>query len=618
MASPAESSELIFYINGKKVVEKNADPEEMLLGYLRRKVGLTGTKYGCGEGACGACTVMVSRYDPVQDSVQHCAVTACLLPVCSLYGAAVVTVEGVGSTKTKLHPVQERIARAHGSQCGFCTPGMVMSMYTLLRNKPQPTMEEIRETLGGNLCRCTGYRPIADGFKSFCDKQQCCQNKGGGKCCMENGYFQDQEEDASEELFGTEDFLPHDPTQDIIFPPELLLLGRKQDGSQLCFQGDRVKWISPALLKDLTQLKAQYPNAPLLVGNTTLGPKVNLGEAVYPVLLHAGRIPELRAISRSNNGLRVGAGCSLSALKDALQRGVEQLNPEKSRVYQALVQTLQCLAAKQIRNVATIGGNIMSADPKYDLSSVLAAAECTLHIVSTAGVREVCLNEEFFPGFSKTALRPDEILLAIDIPHSKPVSQPKTQTKPPGANANHAQGLHPPSAWEFVSAFRQAQRREFAFSILNAGMRVVFRDGVWDEKLLAEGTQLLREEISLSPTAPGGRVEYRRTLVLSFFFKFYMQVLLELKRKGIAISDPPPEYLSALKQYGTELPHGHHTFQMVSEVQPFTDPVGRPRMHQAAFQQATGEAQYYDDIPAVQGELFVSMVTSTRAHAKIM
>ncbi|XP_036420186.1 aldehyde oxidase 5 [Colossoma macropomum] len=624
MASPAKSSELIFYINGKKVVEKNADPEEMLLGYLRRKVGLTGTKYGCGEGGCGACTIMVSRYDPVQDSVHHSAVTACLLPICSLYGAAVVTVEGVGSTKTKLHPVQERIAKAHGSQCGFCTPGMVMSMYTLLRNKPKPTMEEIRETLEGNLCRCTGYRPIVDGFKSFCDKQQCCQNKEeGGKCCMENGYFHDQEEDVSEELFGTEDFLPHDPTQDIIFPPELLLMGKKQDGGQLCFQGDRVKWISPALLKDLAHLKAQYPDAPLLVGNTTLGPKMNLNRAVYPVLLHTGRIPELRAISRSSNGLRVGAGCSLSALKDALQRGMEQLNPEKSRVYQALVQTLQCLAAKQIRNVATIGGNIMSADPKYDLSSVLAAAESTLHIVSTAGVREVCLNEEFFTGFGKTALRPDEILLAIDIPHSKP--------------------------WEFVSAFRQAQRREFAFSILNAGMRVVFRDEspvvesldlfyggvgptlvkarttckeltgrVWDEKLLAEGTQLLREEISLSPTAPGGRVEYRRTLVLSFFFKFYVQVLLELKQKGIAVSDPPPEYLSALEQYRNELPHGHHTFQMVPEVQPFTDPVGRPRMHQAAFQQATGEAQYYDDIPAVQGELFVSMVTSTRAHAKIM
>uniref|UniRef100_A0A3B1JMP9 Aldehyde oxidase 5 n=1 Tax=Astyanax mexicanus TaxID=7994 RepID=A0A3B1JMP9_ASTMX len=137
-------------------------------------VGLTGTKYGCGGGGCGACTVMVSRYDPVEESIHHCAVTACLQPICSLYGAAVVTVEGIGSTRTKLHPVQERIAMAHGSQCGFCTPGMVMSMYTLLRNKPKPSMEDIREALAGNLCRCTGYRPIIDGFKTFSQRYVRC------------------------------------------------------------------------------------------------------------------------------------------------------------------------------------------------------------------------------------------------------------------------------------------------------------------------------------------------------------------------------------------------------------------------------------------------------------
>uniref|UniRef100_A0AAY5L4H3 [2Fe-2S]-binding domain-containing protein n=1 Tax=Esox lucius TaxID=8010 RepID=A0AAY5L4H3_ESOLU len=127
---------------------------------------LTG-KYGCGGGGCGTFTVMVSRYDQLHNRVLHYTVNACLQPICTLHGAAVVTVEGIGSTKTKLHPVQERIARAHGSQCGFYTPGMVMSMYTLLRNTTQPTMEDIREALGGILCRCTGYRPIIDGLKTF-------------------------------------------------------------------------------------------------------------------------------------------------------------------------------------------------------------------------------------------------------------------------------------------------------------------------------------------------------------------------------------------------------------------------------------------------------------------
>lgn len=117
-------------------------------------VNLTGTKLGCGEGGCGACTVMVSHYDREQDKVLHYSVNACLAPLCSVNGAAVTTVEGIGSTKTMLHPCQERIARAHGSQCGFCTPGFVMSMYTLLRNDPTPSEEEIEGAFEGEWENC--------------------------------------------------------------------------------------------------------------------------------------------------------------------------------------------------------------------------------------------------------------------------------------------------------------------------------------------------------------------------------------------------------------------------------------------------------------------------------
>uniref|UniRef100_A0A672N523 Aldehyde oxidase 3-like n=1 Tax=Sinocyclocheilus grahami TaxID=75366 RepID=A0A672N523_SINGR len=434
---------------------------------------------------------------------------------------------------------------------------MVMSMYTLLRNNPQPTMEDIRETLGGNLCRCTGYRPIIDGFKTFCD--------------------------ISGELFSMDEVLPLDPTQDLIFPPELLIM-RKQKAEQLCFQGEKARWISPADLKDLIKLKAEYSNAPLLVGNTTIG----WFQEVHPYIHPSIHSTQLQAVKWRNNSVTVGAGCSLSVLKDILLRGTEELGPEKSRVYQALVQTLQCLAGKQIRNMASIGGNILSANPKYDLSSILAAAECTLHIVSNG-------NASIFG------------LYLYIISYNHFLHSEKLNVNPCAFQ------------WEFVSAFRQSQRREFAFSIVNAGMRVVFRHnsnvvenldifygGVgptlvkarhtckelmgrkWDEKLLVEGTQLLEEEISVPPTAPGGREEYRKTLVLSFFFKFYMQVLLELQQK------------------------------LVPETQSSSDPVGRPNVHQAALQQATGEAVYYDDIPSVKGELFVSMVTSTRAHAKII
>uniref|UniRef100_A0A673L3J5 Aldehyde oxidase 3-like n=1 Tax=Sinocyclocheilus rhinocerous TaxID=307959 RepID=A0A673L3J5_9TELE len=527
-------------------------------------------KYSCGGGGCGACTVMVSRYNPIQDTVLHWSVNACLQPICSLHGAAVVTIEGIGSTKTKLHPVQERIAKAHGSQCGFCTPGMVMSMYTLLRNNPQPTMEDIRETLGGNLCRCTGYRPIIDGFKTFCDTLISCQNGDrNGKCCMENN--------NSHKLFSMDEVLPLDPTQDLIFPPELLV-SKPSKTEQLCFHGEKVRWISPADLKDLIKLKAEYSNAPLLVGNTTIGPKMNLKGTVHPLVIYGGSIPELQAVKWRNNGVTVGAGCSLSVLKDILLRGTEELGPEKSRVYQALVQTLQCLAGKQIRNMASIGGNILSANPKYDLSSILAAAELL-----------VIANSLY------------KFTFILQIQYEFSLHSEKLIVNPCAFQ------------WEFVSAFRQSHRREFAFSIVNAGMRVVFRHnsnvvenldifyggvgptlvkvkhtckelmGRYSQETSGRGNTALRRRNFCAPYE-----EYRSTLVLSFFFKFYMQVLLELQQK------------------------------LVPETQSSSDPVGRPNVHQAALQQATGEAVYYDDIPSVKGELFVSMVTSTRAHAKII
>uniref|UniRef100_A0A3B4Z5M9 Aldehyde oxidase-like n=1 Tax=Stegastes partitus TaxID=144197 RepID=A0A3B4Z5M9_9TELE len=581
-------------------------------------VGLTGTKYGCGGGGCGSCTVMVSRYDRNQERVVHYTVNACLQPVVALHGAAVVTVEGVGSTDTKLHPVQERIAKAHGSQCGFCTPGMVMSMYTLLRNKPQPSMEDIREALGGNLCRCTGYRPIIDGFKTFCESSGCCQNGGEGRCCMET-----EGSKISQELFPMEDLLPLDPSQDLIFPPELMMMEKKLSAAPLYFQGERVRLVAPFELSHLLELKADHPSAPLIVGNTTIGPKMLLKGEFHPLVIYAGRISELGAVTWGKNGLTVGAACSLSTLKEEVEKAVAEMEEAKTRGYRALLQVLQCLAGKQIRNMASIGGNLLSANPKYDLSTVLAALDCTLHVISKDKMRSLPLDEKLFPDFGKTTLRPDEVLLAVDIPYT--------------------------NSWEFVAAYRQAQRREFAFSFVNAGMKAVIREGTdtveslsvyyggvgpavvkpkrtcqqlvgwsWREDFLSEACRLLNEDIDVSPAIHGGKAEYRKALAVSFFFKFYMQVVLEMRERGVSNVALPPEYLSALKPFKNEAPQGQQSFQLVSEVQPCGDPVGRPSMHQSALQQATGEAKYYDDLPPVQGELFVFMVTSSRAHARII
>ncbi|KAI1237061.1 hypothetical protein IHE44_0014316 [Lamprotornis superbus] len=568
----AAPEELVFYVNGRKIIEKNADPEQMLLSYLRRRR----TKYGCGGGGCGACTVMISTYEPASKKIRHYSANACLLPICSLYGAAVTTVEGVGSTKTRIHPVQERLAKCHGSQCGFCTPGMVMSIYTLLRNHPEPTSEQMIAALAGNLCRCTGYRPILDACKTFCKESICCQRKANGKCCLdqEDDLF-DNEEKISASLFSADEFQPLDPTQELIFPPELMRMAENQPKRTLFFRGERVTWISPVSLDELLDLKATHPKAPLVVGNTIVGPDMKFRGVFHPFLIAPARIPDLNVLKYTNDGLTLGAACSLSLVKDILTNAIAELPEEKTRVFCAVLQQLRTLGGEQIRNVASFGGNIISRKSTSDLNPVLAASNCMLNLASRGQKRQIPMSDIFADGVGNNTITPEEILVSIHIPYSR--------------------------KGEYVSAFRQAPRRENALPITNAGMRVLFEEGTdiikdlsifyggavsttvcakqtcwtligrhWNEQMLDEACRLILKEMAVPGLAGGENVDYKKTLM------------------GVEPSQSPQ------------------------------DPVGRPIMHQSGIKHATGEAVYIDDLPSVDGELFLAAVTSSRAHAKIL
>ncbi|XP_060113087.1 aldehyde oxidase 3-like [Heteronotia binoei] len=634
MSGAPPSDELVFFVNGRKVIERCADPEELLLNYLRKDLRLTGTKYGCGIGGCGACTVMVSTYNPDSKKIRHFPANSCLLPLCSLYGAAVTTVEGVGNTKTKLHPIQKRLAKCHGSQCGFCTPGMVMSMYSLLRNHPEPTMEQISAALDGNLCRCTGYRPIIDSFSAF--SQECCPLAGSGKCCL------DQEEEKGKEkdenlapepkrgdrmcsgLCQPEDFQPRDPTQDYIFPPELMRMAEESKRRTLVFSGERTTWISPVALQELLVLKAKYPNAPLVVGNTSIGIDVKKLGIWYPVIIHPPRVPELHVVCRVHNGLVIGAATHLAQLRDILLDVVPELPAEKTRIYRTLLKQLRTLAGEQIRNLASLGGHIVSRGSPWDLNPVLAAGKAILNLASTGGRRQIPLNGDFLAWCPEADLSPREVIVSVFIPFSKKD--------------------------EFVSAFRQAERRKNAMSVTNSAMQVQFQPGTdviedltilyggvgrttvsapvtsrklrgrkWDEQLLDEACRLILEEIQLSPSAVGGKVEYRRTLLVSFFFRFYLEVLQGLKcTYPSKYPDLPKEILSALDEFHDHPPRGVQEYQDVDPQQPPQDPVGRPVMHESGIKHATGEAVYTNDIGPIDGQLYMAPVTSTRAHAKIV
>ncbi|XP_054578921.1 aldehyde oxidase 4-like isoform X2 [Eptesicus fuscus] len=627
MPSLPSSDELIFFVNGRKVVEKSADPEMNLLFYLRKVLHLTGTKYGCGSGGCGACTVMVSRYDPKTKKIRHYPVTACLVPICSLYGAAVTTVEGIGSIKTRIHPVQERLAKCHGTQCGFCSPGMAMSIYTLLRNHPEPTPEQIMEALGGNLCRCTGYRPIIESGNTFCMASTVCQMKGSGKCCM------DQEERSSvkgqekicTKLYNEDEFQPLDPSQEPIFPPELIRMAEDPSKRRLTFQGERTTWMTPVTLNDLLELKANYPKAPLVMGNTTVGPGIKFKDEFHPVFISPFGLPELYFVdSTDNGGVTIGAGYSLAQLNDTLHFIVSEQPKEKTKTYRALLTHLRTLAGVQIRSMATLGGHVVSRPNFSDLNPILAAGNATIKLISKEGERQIPLDGHFLERLPEVDLKSEEIVLSVYIPHS--------------------------TQWHFVSGLRLAQRQENAFAIVNAGMSVKFEDGTdtikdlkifygrvgptvvsanqtckqligrqWDDQMLSDACRLVLDEIYIPPGAEGGMVEYKRTLIISLLFKFYLKV-----RRGLNKMDPqkfpdiPENFMSAVDNFPIGTPQGLQMFQCVNPYQPPQDPVGHPMMHQSAIKHATGEAVYVDDMPPVAQELFLAVVTSTRAHAKII
>lgn len=313
---------------------------------------------------------MISRFDREVMKVKHCAVNACLTPICSLHGLAVTTVEGIGSTRTRLHPVQERIAIAHGSQCGFCTPGIVMSMYTLLRNTPMPKMKDLNVAFQGNLCRCTGYRPIIEGYKSFTQEFQNDVCSMGDKCCKVNGNSCDE----GSKLFEPSEFTPFDPTQEPIFPPELRL-SDQYDQQLQCYENNRgLIWFRPVTLQQLLEFKKDHPESKIVVGNTEIGVETKFKKFDYKFLVYPVRVKQLTEVTVKDEGIKIGSAVTLTELQEILQDQINKEPEHETRVYRAIVEMLHWFAGTQIRNVASVGGNIQTGSPISDLNPIFIAS----------------------------------------------------------------------------------------------------------------------------------------------------------------------------------------------------------------------------------------------------
>ncbi|KEF57626.1 xanthine dehydrogenase [Exophiala aquamarina CBS 119918] len=605
---------LRFYLNGTKVQLDAVDPEITLLEYLRG-IGLTGTKLGCAEGGCGACTVVVSQLNPTTGKIYHASINACLAPLVSVDGKHVITVEGIGNAKSP-HPAQQRIAMASGSQCGFCTPGIVMSLYALLRNTgPDASETEVEEAFDGNLCRCTGYRPILDAAQSFnksCGKSLA---NGGSGCCMENGGgcngANGVADTTAEKKFTPPAFIHYDKSTELIHPPAL----NKHQFRPLAFGNKRKKWYRPVTLQQLLEIKHAHPGAKLIGGSTETQIEVKFKAMQYPASVYVGDIAELRKYSLHDDYLEIGGNVALTDLENICDEAVEHYGPAQSQPFVAIKKAIRYFAGRQIRNVGTPAGNLATASPISDLNPVFVATNSTLITKSLKKTTEIPMSG-FFKRYRVTALPEDAIIAAMRIPIAS-------------------------EKGEYVRSYKQSKRKDDDIAIVNACLRVALNDSykVKDANLVYGGMapttiqaknateyivgktftdpqtlegvmNALEKDFDLPFGVPGGMATYRKSLAIGFFYRFYQDVLLSIEKTSQAADK------GVIEEIERQISSGNKDLE--SSVAYSQNILGKANPHVAALKQCTGEAQYTDDIPLQKNELYGCLVLSSKAHAKLL
>jgi xanthine dehydrogenase small subunit len=355
-----------FLLNQTLKNETALDPNTTVLNYLRRDLGRCGTKEGCASGDCGACTVVLA--EPDGDQLRYRSVNACLTFVSALHGKQLISVEDL-KQQGALHSVQQAMVDCHGSQCGFCTPGFVMSMFCLQKNGESYHREQAQQALAGNLCRCTGYRPI------LAAAQQACDNKTPDS-------FDRHQQQTRQRLLAIPAATP------------------------LAAAGKRC--LLPQTLEELAALYQQYPQAKLLAGGTDLALEVTQRHQDLPLMIAIGQIEALKQVSQQGDRLILGAGATLS-----------DLYPLLANYHPAFGELLARFASQQIRNQGTLGGNIANASPIGDAAPLLLALDAWLILRCGDTQRELPLND-FFLGYRQTALQPGEFIESLVLPAQAP------------------------------------------------------------------------------------------------------------------------------------------------------------------------------------------------------
>jgi xanthine dehydrogenase small subunit len=361
-----------FLLNGELREVAGADPTRTLLEWLREDARRTGTKEGCAEGDCGACTVVLGEL--IEGAMRWRAVNACILFLPVLDGRAVVTVEGLAKDG-ELHPVQRAMVETHGSQCGFCTPGFVMSLYALWLNGGEQDAGEINDALAGNLCRCTGYGPIIAAAQAM----------GGRSDASEDAAVARQLKAMRREAMLELDFTDR-------------------------FSGRRRRYLAPRSADELAAVLGEHPEATVLAGGTDVGLWVTKQHRSLDVVVSLNEAADLRAVRETDEAVEIGAGARYSDVYGRLSA----LWPEFGEVLRRLGSTL-------IRNSGTLVGNIANGSPIGDTPPLLIALGATLTLRRGGETRSMPL-EDYFIAYGKQDRAPGEFVQSVTVPKPAPGS----------------------------------------------------------------------------------------------------------------------------------------------------------------------------------------------------
>jgi xanthine dehydrogenase small subunit len=546
-ARPTATTQFDFVLNGKPIHVTNVSPQTPLLEHLR-SIGLTGSKEGCAEGDCGACSVALVERD-AKGAPTLRAINSCITLLPMVAGREIVTVEGVADTT--LHPVQQCMVDHYGSQCGYCTPGFIVSMLEGWCRDGLRERWQISDQLCGNLCRCTGYRPIRDAML-----------------------------DALKRRTGSDRF-------------QTALRMARPAVSPLAYESDGQKFFRPTTLGELFALMQRHPEAKLVAGATEIGVEITKKFKQFPALISTEAVAELRAITAADAEWRIGGAATLTQIE-------EMLGDE----YPSLKKMLLVFASRQIRNRATMAGNLATASPIGDCAPVLLAHDARLLLASAQGERVVPLDE-FFVSYRKTALQPGEILSAILLPRRLP------------------------GRCEF---FKVSKRRELDISIVAAAFRVDVDAGgrvrearlayggvaptpvrarkteraLFGQPWTAETIERIRPilESEFTPISDlRGSAAYRHGLIVSLLEKFCAGEESLAQDKPLGFED-----CSRRVSFGP-LPEAHASATKPDE--------SRSLKHDSSVGHVTGAALYVDDEGAQRPMLEVWPVCAPHAHARI-